>query len=41
MATYKVPSRLRVVEQLPRNVMGKVTKTKVVELFGAAGKDVT
>jgi malonyl-CoA/methylmalonyl-CoA synthetase len=33
LATYKVPSRLRVVEALPRNAMGKVTKPAVAELF--------
>ena len=33
IAAYKVPSRLEVVGELPRNVMGKVTKTEVAELF--------
>ena len=34
LARYKVPSRLRCVESLPRNAMGKVTKPAVVEIFG-------
>jgi malonyl-CoA/methylmalonyl-CoA synthetase len=38
LAPYKVPSRLRVVEALPRNAMGKVTKPAVAELFKTAGK---
>jgi malonyl-CoA/methylmalonyl-CoA synthetase len=33
MAAYKIPSRLLVVEELPRNVMGKVTKPEVKQLF--------
>lgn len=33
MATYKIPSRLLVVEELPRNAMGKVTKPEVKLLF--------
>jgi malonyl-CoA/methylmalonyl-CoA synthetase len=33
MAVYKIPSRLLVVEELPRNVMGKVTKPEVKRLF--------
>ena len=33
MATYKVPSRLLLLDELPRNPMGKVTKPAVVELF--------
>ncbi len=32
LAAYKVPTRLRVVEKLPRNVMGKVTKPEVKKL---------
>ena len=35
LATYKVPSRLEVVNALPRNAMGKVTKTAVADLFKA------
>jgi len=33
MATHKVPSRLLVLEALPRNAMGKVTKPAIRELF--------
>jgi malonyl-CoA/methylmalonyl-CoA synthetase len=33
LATHKIPSRLLLLESLPRNPMGKVTKPKVVELF--------
>jgi malonyl-CoA/methylmalonyl-CoA synthetase len=33
LATHKVPSRLLVLESLPRNAMGKVTKPAVVTLF--------
>lgn len=33
LATYKVPSKIMVVEELPRNAMGKVTKPSVVKLF--------
>jgi malonyl-CoA/methylmalonyl-CoA synthetase len=41
MATYKVPSLLLLVDALPRNPMGKVTKPEVVKLFeqDAAGTD--
>ena len=35
LAPYKVPSRLVVVSELPRNAMGKVTKSAVKTLFGA------
>jgi len=41
LATYKVPSLLRVVEQLPRNPIGKVTKPAVVELFQDAAQEQT
>jgi malonyl-CoA/methylmalonyl-CoA synthetase len=34
LAPYKVPSRLVVVFELPRNAMGKVTKSTVKTLFG-------
>lgn len=34
LAVYKIPSRLRVVPDLPRNAMGKVTKPEVADLFG-------
>ena len=33
MAVYKVPTRLAIVDILPRNTMGKVVKKKVAELF--------
>ncbi len=33
MAPYKVPSRLLLVDALPRNSMGKVTKPEIVKLF--------
>ena len=33
LAAYKIPSRLLVVEALPRNAMGKVTKPAVAALF--------
>ena len=33
MSTYKIPKRLLVVDALPRNAMGKVTKPAVQELF--------
>lgn len=35
LATYKVPQRVLLVEQLPRNAMGKVQKPAVVTLFTA------
>ena len=33
LAPHKVPSRLLVLDSLPRNAMGKVIKPSVVELF--------
>ena len=33
LATHKVPSRLLLLEALPRNAMGKVTKPAVRALF--------
>ncbi|UCD23136.1 MAG: acyl-CoA synthetase [Gemmatimonadota bacterium] len=33
LAPYKIPKELRVVDALPRNAMGKVTKPRVVQLF--------
>ncbi|BBD58948.1 AMP-dependent synthetase and ligase [Nostoc sp. HK-01] len=33
LAVYKVPTKILIVEELPRNAMGKVTKPKVVELL--------
>ncbi len=35
IAAYKVPTRLLVLENLPRNAMGKVTKPKVKKLFSS------
>ena len=34
LSVYKIPQRLRVVTELPRNAMGKVTKPAVRALFG-------
>lgn len=33
LASYKVPSRMLVLEELPRNALGKVTKPEVTRLF--------
>jgi malonyl-CoA/methylmalonyl-CoA synthetase len=33
LAAYKIPTRLLVLDELPRNAMGKVIKPKVTELF--------
>jgi malonyl-CoA/methylmalonyl-CoA synthetase len=33
IATYKVPSRYAVVDDLPRNALGKVVKRQVTPLF--------
>ena len=33
LAVYKVPTQILVVEELPRNAMGKVTKPSVAQLF--------
>jgi len=33
MAGYKIPKRVQIVEKLPRNTMGKVTKPEVKKLF--------
>ncbi|HQN07849.1 MAG TPA: long-chain fatty acid--CoA ligase, partial [Thermoanaerobaculia bacterium] len=35
LAPYKLPTRLLVLDDLPRNAMGKVTKAAVRTLFGA------
>lgn len=35
LAVYKIPTRILIVDELPRNAMGKVTKPQVVELFQA------
>jgi malonyl-CoA/methylmalonyl-CoA synthetase len=37
LAPYKVPTRLLVVDELPRNALGKVVKSTVVELLGNSG----
>ncbi|HUP01111.1 MAG TPA: acyl-CoA synthetase [Gemmatimonadota bacterium] len=39
LAPYKLPSRLLVVDDLPRNAMGKVTKTALRPLFEAQGPE--
>jgi malonyl-CoA/methylmalonyl-CoA synthetase len=36
LANYKIPSRLLVLDALPRNAMGKVTKTALVDMFKSA-----
>jgi malonyl-CoA/methylmalonyl-CoA synthetase len=36
LAVYKVPSRICVLEELPRNAMGKVTKPDVARLFAVS-----
>jgi malonyl-CoA/methylmalonyl-CoA synthetase len=33
LSKYRIPSRLLVVDELPRNAMGKVTKPAVCDLF--------
>jgi malonyl-CoA/methylmalonyl-CoA synthetase len=38
LAPYKVPTRLLVVDTLPRNAMGKVVKLSLVELFQSEGE---
>ncbi|HYF92511.1 MAG TPA: acyl-CoA synthetase [Symbiobacteriaceae bacterium] len=37
LAPYKLPSRLLVLPELPRNAMGKVTKPELVRLFRSGG----
>ena len=39
LAAYKVPSRLLVLDSLPRNAVGKVLKPSVVALFETTDKD--
>ncbi len=39
LAAHKLPSRLRVLDALPRNAVGKVMKTAVAELFQAPSGD--
>jgi malonyl-CoA/methylmalonyl-CoA synthetase len=36
LSRYRIPNRLVVVEKLPRNAMGKVTKPAVCDLFGSS-----
>ena len=36
LAVYKIPTRLLVIDALPRNAMGKVTKPDVARLFQTA-----
>ncbi len=33
MSSYKIPKALRIIDALPRNAMGKVTKSKLKELL--------
>jgi malonyl-CoA/methylmalonyl-CoA synthetase len=33
LAAHKIPSRLLLIDALPRNAMGKVTKPAILELF--------
>ncbi len=33
LAPYKIPSRMKTADDLPRNAMGKVTKPEVKKLF--------
>ncbi len=39
LAGYKVPRRWLIVDDLPRNVIGKVARLEVVELFQEVGRD--
>ncbi|MEZ6063203.1 MAG: acyl-CoA synthetase [Planctomycetaceae bacterium] len=39
VSPYKIPRRLLIVNELPRNAMGKVTKPAVTELFAAADRE--
>jgi malonyl-CoA/methylmalonyl-CoA synthetase len=39
LATHKLPSRLLVLDALPRNAVGKVIKPAVVAMFQTAGRD--
>lgn len=41
LAAYKVPARVLVTRELPRNAMGKVIKPEVVKLFEEPGKRAT
>jgi malonyl-CoA/methylmalonyl-CoA synthetase len=40
LAPFKVPSRLRIVDALPRNAMGKVTKPAVAKMFESETEEV-
>ena len=33
LAPYKVPTRIRLLWELPHNTMGKITKPEIVKLF--------
>ncbi|MDF5715385.1 MAG: hypothetical protein PUP93_16245, partial [Rhizonema sp. NSF051] len=33
LAVYKIPTKILILDQLPRNAMGKVTKPEVAQLF--------
>ena len=33
LAKYKIPSLLKIVQELPKNVMGKVNKKELVKIF--------
>jgi malonyl-CoA/methylmalonyl-CoA synthetase len=35
IAFYKVPTLLKVVDELPKNAMGKVTKKALIPLFSS------
>jgi malonyl-CoA/methylmalonyl-CoA synthetase len=38
LASYKIPSRVLIVDALPRNAMGKVTKPALVDMFKSLGE---
>jgi malonyl-CoA/methylmalonyl-CoA synthetase len=33
LANYKIPRKLLIVEEIPRNAMGKINKKELVKLF--------
>jgi malonyl-CoA/methylmalonyl-CoA synthetase len=39
LAVHKLPSRLLILESLPRNAMGKVTKPAIAIMFQTGGID--
>ncbi len=39
LAGFKVPRHWRLVDELPRNVIGKVARLEVVEMFRDAGRE--